>query len=159
MGSSVTGSRLFFWLNLESVSLTKSSIGRTDWMRVPIYTHRFFCKKSYCRPLGFLLGLMNSKTVVKVKKERKSIRETCPHFQCGTRQSLVFSWVHQISILTQFCSTFFTVWHKFVPSFLLQASKPLALPGLAMKLQACFPYALLLINFKKLGIHWLQQKG
>ncbi len=51
------------------------------------------------------------------KKERKSIRETCPHFQCGTRQSLVFSWVHQISILTQFCSTFFTVWHKFVPAF------------------------------------------
>lgn len=86
-------------------------------MRVPIYTHRFFLQKSHCLLLGFLLGLMNSKTVVKVKKERKSIRETCPHFQCGTRQSLLFSWVHQISVLTQFCSTFFTVWHKFVPAF------------------------------------------
>lgn len=170
---------------------------------MPIYTHQFFLQKSHCLLLGFLLGQMNSQTVAKVKKERKSIRETCPHFQCRTRQSLVFSWVHQISVLTQFCTTFFTVWYSFVPPFfhrfyllpfffevhlnlkkqlnsrvfleknnrsffqnalfllaqtvsveqkrwhslcqtsiLLQASKPLALPGLAMELQACFPYAL-----------------
>src|SRR5690606_4341768 len=39
------------------------------------------------------------------KKQRKSIRETCPHFQCGTRQSLVFEWVHQILVLAQFCDS------------------------------------------------------
>lgn len=151
------------------------------------------------------------------KNREKSIRETCPHFQCGTRQSLVFGWVHQILVLAQFCARkkrlwhtsvplFFPVWHKFVPAkktrlkikfvifleiifnlnqffetqngfkkekrsadrlekswhklvpmikktgtslcqnaFLLQASKPLALPGLAMQLQARFPYALSLV--------------
>ena len=25
----------------------------------------------------------------------KSIRENCPHFQCGIRQSLMFSWGHK----------------------------------------------------------------
>lgn len=38
------------------------------------------------------------------------------------------------------------IWHSLCQtSILLQASKPLALPGLAMELQACFPYALSLV--------------
>nr|WP_181726181.1 hypothetical protein [Planococcus sp. (in: firmicutes)] len=49
------------------------------------------------------------------QKTEKSIRETCPHFQCGTRQSLVLKWAHHFFILVQFCTTLFGVWYSFVP--------------------------------------------
>ncbi|MGB6408363.1 MAG: hypothetical protein WBF39_12875 [Planococcus donghaensis] len=40
-------------------------------------------------------------------------------------------------------------WHSLCQtSIMLQASKPLALPGVAMELQACFPYALFCLTYE-----------
>lgn len=64
----------------------------------------FFSKREE-RSGIFLLHLRFTKICTCPEKQRKSIRETCPHFQYGTRQSLVFGWVHEISVLAQVCAS------------------------------------------------------
>ncbi|QDY46920.1 hypothetical protein FK545_20090 (plasmid) [Planococcus glaciei] len=98
------------WANKKRSMLKRMSLNRKN-NKIP---DTFFLKTRRAIR-DFLLPLRFTKIYICPEKQRKSIRETCPHFQCGTRQSLVFGWVHRFSILEQFCTTLFLVWYSFVP--------------------------------------------